>query len=141
MITGKTLLDKGWPEGPILGEALRLAETLAAGGHRDDDVLATLEAVRNAPEGYAEDDPCHALAKAWRARQAPKPAPVRAVPMEAPIWGEEIIDPQAIRQLQNAMRLPVTVGGALMPDAPSAASWPSKTPWRRTWSGSTSPAG
>jgi len=39
------------------------------------------------------------------------------VPREAPIWGRELIDPAAITQLENAMRLPVTVAGALMPDA------------------------
>jgi tRNA-splicing ligase RtcB len=42
---------------------------------------------------------------------------VRAEPLHAPIWGRELIDEGAIRQLENAMRLPVAVGGALMPDA------------------------
>lgn len=42
---------------------------------------------------------------------------VRETPLEAPIWGEHLIDAAAIEQLQNAMRLPVTVAGALMPDA------------------------
>jgi len=42
---------------------------------------------------------------------------VREKALEAPIWGRELIDAAAIRQLENAMRLPVTVGGALMPDA------------------------
>jgi tRNA-splicing ligase RtcB (3'-phosphate/5'-hydroxy nucleic acid ligase) len=34
-----------------------------------------------------------------------------------PIWGRELIDDEAVRQMDNAMRLPVAVGGALMPDA------------------------
>lgn len=42
---------------------------------------------------------------------------VRETPLPAPIWGEHLIDAAAIEQLQNAMRLPVTVAGALMPDA------------------------
>jgi tRNA-splicing ligase RtcB len=42
---------------------------------------------------------------------------IRDTPLAAPIWGEALIDPAAVRQLENAMRLPVTVGGALMPDA------------------------
>jgi tRNA-splicing ligase RtcB (3'-phosphate/5'-hydroxy nucleic acid ligase) len=42
---------------------------------------------------------------------------IRPEPLHAPIWGRELIDAEAIRQMDNAMRLPVTVGGALMPDA------------------------
>jgi tRNA-splicing ligase RtcB len=38
-------------------------------------------------------------------------------PLPFPVWGQENIDPEAIRQMENAMRLPITVAGALMPDA------------------------
>jgi tRNA-splicing ligase RtcB (3'-phosphate/5'-hydroxy nucleic acid ligase) len=38
-------------------------------------------------------------------------------PIHAPVWGRDLIDPAAITQLENAMRLPVTIAGALMPDA------------------------
>jgi tRNA-splicing ligase RtcB len=38
-------------------------------------------------------------------------------PIPFPIWGRENIDDGAIAQMNNAMRLPVTVTGALMPDA------------------------
>jgi tRNA-splicing ligase RtcB (3'-phosphate/5'-hydroxy nucleic acid ligase) len=44
-------------------------------------------------------------------------APLLELPRPAPVWGRELIDPAAITQLENAMRLPVTVAGALMPDA------------------------
>lgn len=117
MITGKTLLDQGWPEGPVIGKALRLAAMLTATGLPEDTILTTLEDVRANPDACAEDDPGYTLAQALVARRAPQPEPVRAEPLYAPIWGEAIIDPQAIEQLHNAMRLPVTVGGALMPDA------------------------
>ncbi len=33
------------------------------------------------------------------------------------IYGEEQIDPEAVRQMETAMRLPISVRGALMPDA------------------------
>lgn len=42
---------------------------------------------------------------------------VRDEPLPFPIWGEDNIDPAAIDQMRNAMRLPVSVAGALMPDA------------------------
>jgi len=43
--------------------------------------------------------------------------PVLDVPRTAPVWGRDLIDPAAITQMENAMRLPVTIAGALMPDA------------------------
>lgn len=43
--------------------------------------------------------------------------PLLETPRTIPIWGREMIDPAAIGQMENAMRLPVTVAGALMPDA------------------------
>jgi len=42
---------------------------------------------------------------------------LRAEPLPYPVWGAELIDPGARQQMDNAMRLPVTVAGALMPDA------------------------
>ncbi|HSJ23915.1 MAG TPA: RtcB family protein [Longimicrobiales bacterium] len=43
--------------------------------------------------------------------------PVRDAPLAAPVWGRELIDDAAVKQLENAMRLPVAVAGALLPDA------------------------
>jgi len=33
------------------------------------------------------------------------------------VWGKQHIDPASFEQMNNAMRLPVSVAGALMPDA------------------------
>jgi tRNA-splicing ligase RtcB len=33
------------------------------------------------------------------------------------IWGRDL-EPDAVKQMQNACRLPIAVSGALMPDAP-----------------------
>ena len=41
----------------------------------------------------------------------------RETPLDYPIWGKENIDEGSIAQMDNAMRLPVSVAGALMPDA------------------------
>jgi hypothetical protein len=38
-------------------------------------------------------------------------------PIPSPSGATDKIDPEAIKQMENAMRLPVTVTGALMPDA------------------------
>jgi tRNA-splicing ligase RtcB len=42
---------------------------------------------------------------------------LRAQPLSYQIWGEAHIDPEARRQMDAAMRLPISVAGALMPDA------------------------
>ncbi|GAB5520242.1 MAG: RtcB family protein [Rhodothermales bacterium] len=99
--------------------ALKTAHALAADGLSEPAVLAALDQVKAAPQHVEADSVLHELAQAVLAAIPPEPKPgdIRPVPMEAPIWGKDLIDPQAIAQLENAMRLPVTVGGALMPDA------------------------
>jgi tRNA-splicing ligase RtcB len=42
---------------------------------------------------------------------------IRATPMPYSVWGEEQIDPHSRAQMDAAMRLPVSIAGALMPDA------------------------
>jgi len=42
---------------------------------------------------------------------------VRDEPLEFPVWGEADIEAGAFEQMRNAMRLPISVAGALMPDA------------------------
>lgn len=42
---------------------------------------------------------------------------LRDQPIHYPTWGEDFIDAEARRQMDAAMRLPVSVAGALMPDA------------------------
>ncbi len=47
----------------------------------------------------------------------PKGAEIRERPLPYAVWGEEFIDDASRQQMDNAMRLPVSVAGALMPDA------------------------
>lgn len=42
---------------------------------------------------------------------------LRDQPLNYRVWGEERIDHEALKQMDSAMRLPVTSAGALMPDA------------------------
>lgn len=45
------------------------------------------------------------------------PAKLREEPVPYTIFGKEYIDPKAIQQMELAVRLPVAISGALMPDA------------------------
>jgi tRNA-splicing ligase RtcB len=42
---------------------------------------------------------------------------IRPVPLDYPVWGADQIDVESRKQMDNAMRLPISVAGALMPDA------------------------
>lgn len=114
MITGKKLRKRGWPQGKVIGKVLAAARTLEAQGHSLTEIWAILDQVKTEPASIGEGHPCHPVAVELQAQGPPK---IRETPVEAPIWGPELIDPQAIHQLESAMRLPVTVAGALMPDA------------------------
>ncbi|WP_420454988.1 RtcB family protein [Rubrivirga sp.] len=118
MIDGHTLLARGWPSGPLIGRALALAESQQAAGLPESDVLALLDLVHADPVAILAGQPGFELAQAIAEdRRAPEAPVVRNAPGDFPIWGRELIDDGAVRQMHDAMRLPVTVAGALMPDA------------------------
>ncbi len=118
MIDGRTLLTRGWPSGPLIGQALRLTSSLATGGTPEPDVLAVLDRAWADPESVTSAEPGFDLAQAVVASRYVPPAPeIRDQPLDVPIWGRELIDDRAVGQMHDAMRLPVTVAGALMPDA------------------------
>ena len=120
LITGKILKLHGWSEGKIIGLAKKAAETLTERGVERDTILARLDSVRNDPGPFLADAVMADLARECIRRLA-KDEPVQdALRDEAlpfPVWGEDNIDNEAIAQMDNAMRLPVSVAGALMPDA------------------------
>src|SRR5689334_10125880 len=120
IITGKILKLNNWPDGKIIGLAKDLGNHLIENGMERDAALAQLEAVRQNPGSFLADSQYAPLAREWiRINQPTEPSPdeLRNAPLPFPIWGQSQIDPEAIKQMENSMRLPVTVTGALMPDA------------------------
>ena len=121
MITGKVLKLRGWPEGRGLGLAKRAAQRLETEGLGREAVLARLDAVRTQPEGHLADpvmgDLAAELVRGARQKVQPATAPLHEAPRPYRVWGAEQIDAAARAQMDEAMRLPVSVAGALMPDA------------------------
>lgn len=122
MITGTTLQRHGWPQGKVIGLAKAAAADLAAEGQDEAAILARLDAVRADPDAYRDDPRFGALARECIRRMPPPSAEpsvdtLREHPLEYAVWGAEQIDAQARSQMENALRLPVAVAGALMPDA------------------------
>lgn len=119
IITGKILKYHNWPDGKIIGLAKEAAAHLAAAGLERDDILARLDAVRQNPGSFLGDERFADLARECL-RLAPKesaPEELRREPLPYPIWGRAGVDDGSLAQMDNAMRLPVSVAGALMPDA------------------------
>ncbi|MGI8541298.1 MAG: RtcB family protein [Rubrobacteraceae bacterium] len=115
MLTGRELMALGWPEGRAIGAALRAAEEMRASGEDESSILRELEAVRENPDGEISSA-LEPLAREFKRMREPEPDElVEGRPYAA--WGEEMIEEVAAEQMRNAMRLPVTVAGALMPDA------------------------
>jgi tRNA-splicing ligase RtcB len=118
MITGRDLIERGWPQGRVIGLALAAAEKLRASGMDDGQILGELEKARNEPAADvgAALEP---LAREWahiRAGAVPEGG-LREETLPYEVWGADLVEPVATAQMEGAMRLPVSVGGALMPDA------------------------
>ncbi|MDE3231544.1 MAG: RtcB family protein, partial [Chloroflexota bacterium] len=120
MLTGKILRANGWPAGKIIGLAKTAGERLAGEGLTQEAILAALEAVREQPGAWLADPRFAALAREAIRRSAPEimeEQPLRERPAGYTVWGGEQIESAAISQMEQALRLPVAVAGALMPDA------------------------
>ncbi len=55
MVTGRDLIENGWPEGPTIGLSLAAAKKLQAAGMDGDSILREQEKTRAAPD--APTDP------------------------------------------------------------------------------------
>lgn len=119
VITGKILKLHNWPDGRIIGIAKDVAATLADQGIERDDILGRLDAVRENPGHYLADALMADLARECIRLLQPKEVvdELRSAPLPYPIWGREGIDEGSLAQMDSAMRLPVSVAGALLPDA------------------------
>ena len=120
IITGQILKLNNWPDGKIIGLAKDAGNKMLEQGMEREAALTKLEAVRSNPGSFLADPLLAGLARECiRVSQSDEPSvdELRESPLPFPIWGTDQIDPAAIQQMENAMRLPVTVTGALMPDA------------------------
>jgi tRNA-splicing ligase RtcB len=121
VISGKILKLNGWPEGHLIRMAKDAADALWNAGLDREQILEKLAAVRADPSAFLHEAALGELAREL-ARQSAQAAEAQAAelreqPLAYRIWGKAYIDPGALAQMDNAMRLPVSVAGALMPDA------------------------
>src|SRR5690606_26256800 len=116
-ISGKDLVKMGYPQGRAIGNAINAVyRHFRESG--DEEIHTLLKAVLDDPKAYV-DDPVWGLTAQALLPSEKKGKAHKLVPgkIDFPIYGAAEIDEGAIDQMDTAMRLPVTVAGALMPDA------------------------
>ncbi|RYY30468.1 MAG: RtcB family protein, partial [Chitinophagaceae bacterium] len=118
-ITGKELKELGYEQGKILGIARDLSET-ALQKMTKNEVLALLKKAKSYPELFLSDELLKPLAEAMVQEAAIPPDATIALNETSgryATYGSDNIEAGARTQMDIAMRLPITAGGALMPDA------------------------
>jgi tRNA-splicing ligase RtcB len=114
-VKASELISIGYRPGPPVGIALRLMPELAR--QMDGAALrAQLEAVAADPARYLDHPQLGELARAVRDQSDPPAFVGRTDPAPYAIWGQNL-EPQSVAQMDAAVRLPIAIAGALMPDA------------------------
>ena len=117
-IKGEDLKNLGYREGKILGMALLATQNLK--NVKKEEALILLRKVKDYPESFLDDPEMKALAQAM-IEEANAPV-VTTIPLKTDsppytVYGAGFIEEGVRSQMDLAMKLPVALGGALMPDA------------------------
>ncbi len=117
-LKGKDLRAIGYPEGPVISIAMNVMERHYK-HHSAEQAIDILKEVLATPAEYAED----AILAPVAQQLLPKPVPegaeisLNVTGIQFNVFGGEFIEPGAMNQMYQAAKLPVSVAGALMPDA------------------------
>ena len=110
-MTRKQLIRLGVPPGQTMRRAADFIARYMRGGGEASRLGEEIRAVLDHPDTFLKDPLRSGLAKSLM--EAPHR---RTRPVKYRQWGKDL-EPQAVNQMENACRLPVSVAGALMPDA------------------------
>ncbi len=113
----KELIQLGLGHGELLALAKTAVAAASRAGLKKRPIQRKLEIIAAEPEVFANDSVFGPLAEAVianREAQAGFAPRVEVAPFRQ--WGDDF-DASTLAQMENACRLPVTVSGALMPDA------------------------
>ncbi len=116
-LTGKDLRHLGYPEGRLIGMALKVLESFYKGKSRQFK-LDLMDRVIQNPALYVKHEHLGKLASDMLAKPEKKEKiQLHSSRLPYAIYGAEGIEEGALHQMEVAMKLPVTLAGALMPDA------------------------
>ncbi len=111
----RELINLGFP-GTAIGLALEACAAAARAGQKGEQIRENMRALLADPQSFADDPAYGLLANALLSREPESPPYSFRDDLTYAVWGDDI-DPEAHKQMRNACRLPVSVAGALMPDA------------------------
>jgi tRNA-splicing ligase RtcB (3'-phosphate/5'-hydroxy nucleic acid ligase) len=117
MLSGKELLKLGYPEGKAIGFAINTVLRYFRRSEKDE-IIAMLRDVIADPKKFTNDSIWSTVALALVPTEKKSMVhQLNKTRMEYTIFGGAGIEEGARNQMEIAMKLPVTRGGALMPDA------------------------
>ncbi|MBN8641534.1 MAG: RtcB family protein [Flavobacteriales bacterium] len=117
-INGNDLIELGYPQGSVIGIALKINSK--RNGYNREQMMEHYTSILTAPENYIDDAVFSKLAIALIEKANEKPEDfiqLNPTPNAFSAYGLDHIEEGARKQMEVAMQLPVTVAGALMPDA------------------------
>ena len=124
-IQGKEIRAIGYPEGPVISIAMNVMEKNFK-HHSKEKAFDILKEVLQSPHDYASDEVLGLIAK----QLLPKPEAegqnisLNQNGIQFNVFGQEHIEEGAMHQMYQAAKLPISVAGALMPDAHSGYGLP-----------------
>jgi tRNA-splicing ligase RtcB (3'-phosphate/5'-hydroxy nucleic acid ligase) len=117
-ITAKELRAIGYPESPVIPVAMQVIEKHYK-FHTKENAISILQAVLQTPENYTSDEILKAIAEKLVVNNSTTANTVALnnIGVHFNTFGSEHIEQGAFHQMHQAVKLPVAVAGALMPDA------------------------
>jgi len=124
-IEGKELRAIGFPEGPVISIAMNVMEKNYK-HHSKEEALAILRGVLQAPDDYANDEALGLIAKQLIPKEELEGQNIslNQTGIQFNVFGQEHIEEGAMHQMYQAAKLPISIAGALMPDAHSGYGLP-----------------
>jgi tRNA-splicing ligase RtcB len=118
-INGNDLITLGYPENEILGIALKINKKRT--GYTKVEMLEKYAEVLSSPNDFINDKIFKPLAKGFidgiHLTKEEETIPLNEEPKDFEVYGADKIEDGAFEQMKVAMKLPITIAGALMPDA------------------------
>jgi tRNA-splicing ligase RtcB (3'-phosphate/5'-hydroxy nucleic acid ligase) len=117
-LTGKQLRSIGYPEGPVISIAMDVMEKNYK-WNSVDHALGILKSVLEEPVAFENDGVLGKIAHELISKKKKEEANIalKEQGVHYNVFGAEFIEEGALSQMTQAAKLPVSVAGALMPDA------------------------